>query len=225
MGQWFLSRGGQRFGPYDGATLKHMAGVGQLVQGDYLWREGMAEWVKAGTLQGVFPPPAPQDAFPILDVPTYLCWQCAYQYPQEQVYAQDGQYICHRCYEVHSEYLSRQEQEGVREQEEAEEESKTVGIVAFDWEWDRRDAGTVGAVLASIAIQPWWPLKVAYTVQSYMDEPVQVEGRVSLRDQNGDEVYDEAAGYFTLAAGRSRPERPDRERPSGDRDARENGSA
>ncbi len=60
--QWYISRGGQRVGPMDGAQLKQMAGSGQLQPTDHVWREGMAEWAPAKQVKGLFPAAAAASA-------------------------------------------------------------------------------------------------------------------------------------------------------------------
>ena len=55
---------GQTTGPFDIATLTQMAAVGQLTSDSLVWKYGMAQWVKSGTveeLRGVFSnlPPVP----------------------------------------------------------------------------------------------------------------------------------------------------------------------
>ena len=52
-------------GPFDIATLKQMANTGQIASDSMLWKEGMAQWAKAETieeLKGIFGlmPPIPQ---------------------------------------------------------------------------------------------------------------------------------------------------------------------
>lgn len=54
MAQWHVSRDGQQHGPYDDATLKQLAGQGRLAPTDHIWREGMADWVPASKLKGLF---------------------------------------------------------------------------------------------------------------------------------------------------------------------------
>lgn len=51
---WFMSRAGQRFGPYSWEDLRQSARDGNLKQEDLLWQPGMTEWVKAGEREGLF---------------------------------------------------------------------------------------------------------------------------------------------------------------------------
>lgn len=56
---------GQAAGPFDLATLKQMAAVGQLIADSLVWKNGMTEWVKAGTIDELKSilviPPIPSD--------------------------------------------------------------------------------------------------------------------------------------------------------------------
>ena len=54
--------GGQSTGPYDIATLTQMAAGGQFNKDSLVWKNGMANWVAAGTVQelaGIFAPSVP----------------------------------------------------------------------------------------------------------------------------------------------------------------------
>jgi hypothetical protein len=68
MAQWFYEQHGQRNGPVDTATLKRMAIDGQLDPNDLIWREGLAQWVRASTAKGLYPQPveSPDDDFTIM---------------------------------------------------------------------------------------------------------------------------------------------------------------
>jgi len=67
MGElWHYSRGGKQAGPISGAELKELASRGQLSPTDMVWKQGMANWVPARDLKGLFvaasssaPPPLP----------------------------------------------------------------------------------------------------------------------------------------------------------------------
>ncbi len=53
---------GQATGPYDLATLGQMVNSGQLVSSGLVWKQGMAQWVAASTvdsLKNLFPPAPP----------------------------------------------------------------------------------------------------------------------------------------------------------------------
>lgn len=52
--EWYYTKSGQRFGPVSGQQLKELATNGQLGQGDLVWQEGMAQWMPAKTVQGLF---------------------------------------------------------------------------------------------------------------------------------------------------------------------------
>jgi hypothetical protein len=53
--QWYYTQGGKQCGPVSSDELKKLAGSGQLHSTDQIWKEGMAEWVQAGTSTGLFP--------------------------------------------------------------------------------------------------------------------------------------------------------------------------
>lgn len=56
---------GQATGPFDMATLQQMAAAGQLVADTLVWKAGMAQWAKAGTVEELKPiimPPIPPQA-------------------------------------------------------------------------------------------------------------------------------------------------------------------
>ena len=57
MAEWLYSKNGQQQGPVSAAMLKQMADRGQIQPDDFVWKEGMAEWVKASRLKGLFGPP------------------------------------------------------------------------------------------------------------------------------------------------------------------------
>ncbi len=55
--KWYITRGQQRIGPLDASQLKHMAMTEQLAPTEYVWKEGMAQWIPAGQVQGLFDRP------------------------------------------------------------------------------------------------------------------------------------------------------------------------
>jgi outer membrane protein assembly factor BamE (lipoprotein component of BamABCDE complex) len=61
--QWYYAKGGQRQGPVVDEELKRLAATGQLQASDLVWKEGMAQWVEASKIKGLFPaevlPPSP----------------------------------------------------------------------------------------------------------------------------------------------------------------------
>ena len=54
--QWHLLQEGQQYGPYTGDELVEFAKEGRVVRESMLWSEGMADWVPASQIEGVFPP-------------------------------------------------------------------------------------------------------------------------------------------------------------------------
>jgi GYF domain 2/Bacterial protein of unknown function (DUF898) len=53
--EWYFMRGDQQGGPVPAARLKELATAGRLQPDDLVWKEGMAEWVPARTIKGLFP--------------------------------------------------------------------------------------------------------------------------------------------------------------------------
>jgi hypothetical protein len=53
--QWHLLQDGQQFGPYTADQLVEYAGDGRIVRDSMLWTEGLADWIKASEVDGLFP--------------------------------------------------------------------------------------------------------------------------------------------------------------------------
>jgi len=53
--RWRYAKGGEQHGPVSDRRLKELAISGQLSPSDLVWREGMLDWAKAGTIRGLFP--------------------------------------------------------------------------------------------------------------------------------------------------------------------------
>ena len=62
---YFVGIGGQQSGPFDTAGLRELIDTGQLTRDSLVWREGMPNWVAAGTIDELsplfagVPPPLP----------------------------------------------------------------------------------------------------------------------------------------------------------------------
>lgn len=67
MSEWHYSKNGNASGPVDGATLKRLARDGELLRTDLVWKEGMANWLPALRVKGLFDatPPASATAAPM----------------------------------------------------------------------------------------------------------------------------------------------------------------
>lgn len=52
--QWHVSKAGRQHGPFTSAQLKKLADSGQLAPEDLIWKEGLAEWVAASSVKGLF---------------------------------------------------------------------------------------------------------------------------------------------------------------------------
>ncbi len=63
--QWYVSQGEQQFGPYTGEQLVEFSAAGNITPEAMVWAEGMAEWLPASQIPGLFPngvPPQPAPA-------------------------------------------------------------------------------------------------------------------------------------------------------------------
>ena len=68
---WYVGRNGNRTGPFTSDQVRQMAASGQIGPADLLWKEGMANWVVASSVTGLFAglrgpglPPAGAGALP-----------------------------------------------------------------------------------------------------------------------------------------------------------------
>jgi TM2 domain-containing membrane protein YozV len=52
--EWYYSIDGDRQGPVAGAELKKLAEAGKLKSSDLVWKDGMADWVPAKSIKGLF---------------------------------------------------------------------------------------------------------------------------------------------------------------------------
>ncbi|MGA2032037.1 MAG: DUF4339 domain-containing protein [Thermoguttaceae bacterium] len=65
--EWYYTENRERRGPVSEEQLKELALAGQLTPTDLVWKKGMAQWVAAGQIKGLFtavqapasPPPLP----------------------------------------------------------------------------------------------------------------------------------------------------------------------
>ncbi|MCZ2343422.1 MAG: DUF4339 domain-containing protein [Bacteroidales bacterium] len=65
--QWHYQHNGQPNGPVTAARLKELVDAGGLLPTDLIWKQGMAKWVPARSLKGLFPdgPVATPEAAPV----------------------------------------------------------------------------------------------------------------------------------------------------------------
>jgi antitoxin component YwqK of YwqJK toxin-antitoxin module len=54
--QWYIVHDQQKAGPFSPTQLRQLASSGQLVPTDHVWKEGMASWVSASKISGLFAP-------------------------------------------------------------------------------------------------------------------------------------------------------------------------
>lgn len=67
--QWYISRGGQSFGPFGAEKLQAMARAGELAPNDMVVVAGGAQWIAAASVPGLFPQ---QPAAPPITAPTRM---------------------------------------------------------------------------------------------------------------------------------------------------------
>jgi DNA-directed RNA polymerase subunit RPC12/RpoP len=53
--QWMYFMNGQQYGPVSSREMRQLAADGKLAPTDRVWREGLAEWIPAAKLKGLFP--------------------------------------------------------------------------------------------------------------------------------------------------------------------------
>jgi len=61
---WYYVEEGNSVGPVDKATLRKRFQEGLLKRDSLVWQEGSPDWVQAGEIPGLIPPPIPQSATP-----------------------------------------------------------------------------------------------------------------------------------------------------------------
>lgn len=67
---WYIGKNGGRSGPFTSSQVRDKAAQGELRPEDMLWKEGMANWVVASSIKGLFPtspfpaPPPAVESFP-----------------------------------------------------------------------------------------------------------------------------------------------------------------
>ena len=60
--EWYYSLGDEQKGPVSPADLKMLATSGELSPDHMVWKEGMAEWKRAGSIKGLFADIVPEDS-------------------------------------------------------------------------------------------------------------------------------------------------------------------
>jgi len=62
---WYYTTKGQREGPVSSQKLRELADLGYLGPNDHVWKEGMADWVPASKVKGLFANPPPPEPPPV----------------------------------------------------------------------------------------------------------------------------------------------------------------
>ena len=67
---WYVSRNGKRRGPLSDDQLKQAVANGKVTHRDFVWYDGLQDWVEAGKVKGLFAsPPPPPEPPEILEAP------------------------------------------------------------------------------------------------------------------------------------------------------------
>jgi hypothetical protein len=90
---WYYTEKGLKRGPLSPDQLKHLAASGRLQPSDLVWKEGMAEWVGAGGIKGLFstvsvtksPPPLPSPSQDTPELETRTCEWCSKLIPAKSL--------------------------------------------------------------------------------------------------------------------------------------------
>ncbi len=69
-GDWHFTQNGQQAGPVTWTQLRQRATSGQLLATDMVWKNGMAAWAAASTINDLFPKPTSAPPPPLPPVPT-----------------------------------------------------------------------------------------------------------------------------------------------------------
>lgn len=67
--EWFYARDGQKHGPLSPPDLKRLSTSGQLLPTDLIWKQGMAQWVPAGSVKQLFAGASPETPSGVLAEP------------------------------------------------------------------------------------------------------------------------------------------------------------
>jgi hypothetical protein len=67
---WYYARGEQEKGPITTVQIKALAGAGKLHRDDFVWKEGMENWVPAGEVSGLFAEKTATDTSSNSELPT-----------------------------------------------------------------------------------------------------------------------------------------------------------
>lgn len=54
--RWFVMDGDQQQGPFDLQAMRELVLAGNLDPGEYVWADGMPDWMPAGEVPALIPP-------------------------------------------------------------------------------------------------------------------------------------------------------------------------
>ena len=60
MATWYYTKQSKTFGPFSSTQLRQLADSGLIQPSDCVWRDGLLEWIYAGSVKGLFPDGAKQ---------------------------------------------------------------------------------------------------------------------------------------------------------------------
>lgn len=67
---WYVGKNGNKSGPFSPAELRDMASRGDLLPTDMVWKQGLASWVQASAIKGLFASSAAAVSRPTAGPPT-----------------------------------------------------------------------------------------------------------------------------------------------------------
>lgn len=62
---WWYAKSGKQLGPFSGTELRSHAQRGEFSVTDLVWKEGLPNWVAAGTIKGLIPAPSKSSPPPV----------------------------------------------------------------------------------------------------------------------------------------------------------------
>jgi hypothetical protein len=80
--QWYYLVNGERVGPVSTTLLKELAVSGELQATDMVWRDGLPQWVSAGSIKGLINQPAPPLPVPVSRPALKACPYCHAEVPE-----------------------------------------------------------------------------------------------------------------------------------------------
>jgi hypothetical protein len=70
--QWYYTRNKQKVGPVSSDQLRQLTTSGQIQPDDLVWKEGMAQWIKASQIKGLFIPKPVEPNNPLENIQDWI---------------------------------------------------------------------------------------------------------------------------------------------------------